>query len=336
MNASGMIQFGSFPGNQFMGGQQPAMPPPQHTPAPPQQQPAANLPEADVSSQSHRQGDVLQSQTMQHSIWQSLINLWDKRELCDLKLKPEPGDMRISVHSVVIAAASKTVAEALSKNTSDTGSAPPELLVHCECSALEECVRFCYTGQLRVSDEAIQALWYAASVLELREVLTLCVDWAQHHIHAGNALLINELANVYDVPDLKTAVDRYVLNNITSLVLEPDFLGQPLERVTQLLSSDDAKFHNELEVFNAVARWIEHDTPNRGGHLADLMNTVVRLPQLDFDELEKVELHPLVVADSNAKSLMHGVYRYLAAPTQRRLAMDIPGTRPRTNKMMQQ
>ena len=56
--------------------------------------------------------------------------------------------MRISVHSVVIAAASPTVSDALIKCHRDGGTPPPELLVHCECSALEECVRFCYTGDL--------------------------------------------------------------------------------------------------------------------------------------------------------------------------------------------
>eukprot|EP00658_Telonema_sp_P-2_P076647 TRINITY_DN674_c0_g1_i14.p1 TRINITY_DN674_c0_g1~~TRINITY_DN674_c0_g1_i14.p1 ORF type:complete len:300 (+),score=128.34 TRINITY_DN674_c0_g1_i14:111-1010(+) len=264
-----------------------------------------------------------------------LLNLWDKRELCDLRLKAEPGETRISVHSVIIAAASSTVSQALinSRRESNTNVNPPELLVHCDCAALEECVRFCYTGELRVSDDAIQSLWYAASVLELQEVLDLCVSWAQQHIHAGNALLINNLAEHYDIPDLKAAVDRYVLNNMQSLVKEADFLSQPIERVTQLLSSDDAKFDCELEVFEAVVRWISHNKPDRAQHLGHLMSNVVRLPQLDFDDLEKIEMNELVSNDLAAKSLMHNIFRYLAAPTQKRLAMDIPGTRPRTNML---
>jgi len=339
MNGAGdsnpnMIQFGSFteygmaPETTFPLPQQGFMPP-HHA------EKEGPFPEASVTSTTSRRGDVLRSATQQSNIWKSLVELWDKRELCDLKLKPEPGDMRISVHSVVIAAASSTVSSALinSRRESNSNVTPPELLVHCDCAALEECVRFCYTGELRVSDEAIQNLWYAASVLELREVLDLCVNWAQQHIHAGNALLINSLAEQYQIPDLKAAVDRYVLNNMQNLVLESDFLSQPIERITELLSSDDAKFDCELEVFHAVARWVEHDKPSRNVHLSELMNSVVRLPQLDFDELEKVELNDLVANDAKAKSLMHDVYRYLAAPTQRRLAMDIPGTRPRTNML---
>eukprot|EP00656_Telonema_subtile_P051288 TRINITY_DN685_c0_g1_i1.p1 TRINITY_DN685_c0_g1~~TRINITY_DN685_c0_g1_i1.p1 ORF type:complete len:547 (-),score=158.91 TRINITY_DN685_c0_g1_i1:271-1911(-) len=330
-----MLQFGSFESNFGMA-PEPQFPPPQQGFMPPAAaQKEGPFPEATVTSTTGRHGDVLVSNTQQNNIWTSLINLWDKRELCDLKLKPEPGETRISVHSVVIAAASSTVSQALinSRRESNSNVTPPELLVHCDCAALEECVRFCYTGELRVSDEAIQNLWYAASVLELREVLDLCVSWAQQHIHAGNALLINTLADQYQIPDLKAAVDRFVLNNVQSLVQEADFLSQPIERITELLSSDDAKFDCELEVFDAVVRWIEHDKVGRTGHLAHLMNTVVRLPQLDFDELEKVELNDLVGSDAKAKSLMHDVYRYLAAPTQRRLAMDIPGTRPRTNKL---
>lgn len=43
----------------------------------------------------------------------------------------------------------------------------------------------CGVGELRVSDEGLSNLWYAASVLELRDVLDLCIAWAQSHIHKG-------------------------------------------------------------------------------------------------------------------------------------------------------
>ena len=43
----------------------------------------------------------------------------------------------------------------------------------------------------------------------------------------------------------------------------------------------------------------------------------------------QVELNELVAVDAQAKSLMHDVYRYLAAPEQRRSAMSVPGTRQR-------
>lgn len=65
-----------------------------------------------------------------------------------------------------------------------------------------------------------------------------------------------------------------------------------------------------------------------------------------------MELNELVASDPAAKSLMHDVYRwlairwftlfswvadrYLAAPTQRRLGMEIPGSRPRNSILVQQ
>jgi len=286
-------------------------------------------PESAITSVTTRDGERLVSPSHQAGIWQSLIKLWDNRELCDLRLKPEPGEMRISVHSVVIAAASPTVSDALIKCHRDGGTPPPELLVHCECSALEECVRFCYTGELRLCDSTVQNIWYAASVLEIRDVLDLCCSWAHNNIHAGNALLINQLAEQYNIPDLKVSVDRFVLSNLQSLVHEPDFLNQQITRVSELLSSDDAQFDCELEVFYAVVRWITHNPKERKQYLGQLMASVVRLPQLDFEELEKVELNELVSVDAQAKSLMHDVYRYLAAPEVRRAAMSVPGTRQR-------
>merc|ERR1711865_35912 len=336
----GLVQFGSYVDEQ------PGYPMglPTSAPAPMHPQPGFDMapamgqhsqmqevkhPESNITSATMREGERLQSNSHAASIWASLIKLWDNRELCDLRLKPEPGEMRISVHSVVIAAASPTVSDALIKCHRDGGTPPPELLVHCDCIALEECVRFCYTGELRLSDTSVQNIWYAASVLEIRDVLDLCCSWAHNNIHAGNALLINQLAEQYNIPDLKVSVDRFVLSNLQSLVHEPDFLSQEMTRVSELLSSDDAQFDCELEVFYAVVRWISHNPKERQQYLAQLMATVVRLPQLDFEELEKVELNELVAVDAQAKSLMHDVYRYLAAPEVRRSAMSVPGTRQR-------
>ena len=53
-------------------------------------------------------------------------------------------------------------------------------------------MRFCYTGELRVSDDVLANLWYAGSVLEMREVLDLCINWAQTHIHAGHIHLMED------------------------------------------------------------------------------------------------------------------------------------------------
>lgn len=47
----------------------------------------ANLPESEVTSQTIGKGDVLRSHTQQANVWKQLIQLWDKRELVDLKLK---------------------------------------------------------------------------------------------------------------------------------------------------------------------------------------------------------------------------------------------------------
>ena len=47
----------------------------------------ADLPESDVNSQTHVHGDVLHSSTMSKNLWTSLVSLWDKRHLVDLKLK---------------------------------------------------------------------------------------------------------------------------------------------------------------------------------------------------------------------------------------------------------
>lgn len=264
---------------------------------------------------------------------QGIVQMWDDREMCDLKLLPKPGDACISVHSVVVASASAEIKKVLANCIASNDSAPPELVIHVEQAALEELVRYMYVGEIRVSNETVNSLLHASEVLCIPAAMDLCVQWIGLNITADNALAVTEMADRFKRIELKSAVERFVLGNIASLSCESPFLGLPLERVAHLLSHDEACFANEVEVFRAVVRWVSHDI-SRTVHFADLMAQCVRLPLMTPEQLlDEVEVEELVRADPNAQRLVMDVYRYQALPESRRGTMQIPGTTPRTTSL---
>jgi hypothetical protein len=269
---------------------------------------------------------------------QSLLSMWDRRLLCDLRLIPtaenKSNDVCISVHSAVIAAASAEIQKILISCLQNNGTLPPDLVVHVETNALEELVRYMYTGELRIHDESVSNIMHAAETLGVQSATDLCVHFLRRNITAGNALSVSDMAIRFNRPELKQAVEGYLLKNIQHLVQESDFLEQPVERVKELLSSDDAHFQSEVDVFHAVVRWVRHDIKNRSQMFAQLMAETVRLPLMTPEQLlDDVEGEELVRSDRSAQSLVFETYRYQALPESRRDTMEIRGTHMRRTNL---
>lgn len=306
-------------------------------PQQPQQPPPTPMYESPVNTRSPStflHAEVCTFHTHQNTFMASLLSLWDDRLLCDLRLIPtaenKPNDVCISVHSAVIASASEEIKKILVNCVLNNGQLPPDLVVHVETNALEELVRYMYTGELRVHDGSVQNIMHAADTLGVGSATELCVQFLGRNITAANALSVSDMAIRFNRPELKEAVEGYLLKNIQHLVQESDFLELPVERVKELLSSDEAHFTSELDVFQAVVRWCRHDEAKRIHCFAALMQDTVRLPLMTPEELlDDVEGNDLVSNNSAARSLVYEIYRYQALPESRRDSMEIRGTNVR-------
>jgi len=314
---------------------QEAMPSPQ--PMPQQPAPAAQqLFESQVRSNTPPAIQGVPEHAMNHHVQlvQNMLHLWDNRLLCDLRLIPaaegKQNDVCISVHSSVIAAASEEIRKILVNCLQNNGALPPDLVVHVETTALEELVRYMYTGELRIHDDSVSNIMHAAETLGVVTATSLCVEFLGRNITATNALSVSDIAIRFNRPELKQSVEFYLLKNIQHLVQESDFFEQPLERVKELLGSDDANFHSEVDVFTAVCRWVRHDLRAREQHFALLMAETVRLPLMTAEQLyDEVDTEELVKQDRAAQDLLAAAFRYHALPESRKHTMQIRGTQMR-------
>merc|ERR1711959_393307 len=211
-------------------------------------------------------------------------------------------------------------------------SPPKEVVVHCEVSALEELVRFMYTGDLRVQNETVAELMQAAETLKMDDAMNLCADWFKSNISQANALAASNFAVRFSRPELQQTVEQFVLRNMQNLVHSHEFVQLELPRVKELLSSDDANLASEVDVFQAVVKWVTHEPAMRMIHFAELLHCV-RLPLMSSEELlDHVEAHELVQADEVAKAHVYEVFKYQALPESRRAALQMSGTRPRNHQ----
>jgi len=322
----------------------------QQQPSPPPQRPQQPTEYVESTAGVHTQPSVQGTMAMNtHHMPQSrfppmgaIQELWGKRSLCDIRLigqNPNPSNPNrtcISVHSAVIAAASTEIEKILVKSVQENGSLPPDLIIHVEPTALEEVVRFMYTGELRIHESTVKDIMHATETLGLGEAMELCVEFLSRSITSANALHVSDLATTFNRPELEQRIQSFLVLNISTLVHEQDFLEQPVERVKNLLASDEASFVSEVDVFQAVVRWTRHDLMHRAPQFAELLAETVRLPQMTPEQLmDDVEVEELVRADRAATQLVTDCYRYNSLPESRRATLDIPGKEPRRPTQLQ-
>lgn len=83
-------------------------------------------------------------------------------------------------------------------------------------------------------------------------------------------------------------------------------------------------------MFEAVITWLQHDLPNRGENVAQLVEHV-RLPLMPQDYLvQRVEAEPLIKENSNCKDYLIEAMKYHLLKPEQKMVYKTPRTNPRT------
>ncbi|VDM58061.1 unnamed protein product [Angiostrongylus costaricensis] len=207
-----------------------------------------------------------------------LAELRDDSRLCDVALvvkRPFQGT-RINAHRLVLTACSNYFRAMFTSEMAE--------------SRLHALVSFCYSGEIKITDQNVQILLPAACLLHLNEVQEVCCEFLKKQLDPSNCLGIRAFADTHACRELLRSADKYTLNNFQDVVGTEEFHLLP---VNQLL--------------------LEH----------------VRLPLCHPKFLvSTVSEDALVKADAACRDLVDEAKNYLLLPLERP-NMQGPRTRPR-------
>ncbi|GAB1298256.1 Kelch-like protein 3 [Apodemus speciosus] len=156
---------------------------------------------------------------------------------------------------------------------------------------LSKLIDYIYTAEIEVTEENVQVLLPAASLLQLMDVRQNCCDFLQSQLHPTNCLGIRAFADVHTCTDLLQQANAYA-----------------------------------EKVFEAVISWINYEKETRLDHMAKLMEHV-RLPLLPRDYLvQTVEEEALIKNNSTCKDFLIEAMKYHLLPLDQRLLIKNPRT----------
>ncbi|EEB15831.1 conserved hypothetical protein [Pediculus humanus corporis] len=235
-------------------------------------------------------------------------------QLCDVVLRT--GENLLPAHKVVLSSASPYFHAMFNDDLAE--KLKTEITIQdIDASALKILVDFSYTGQVTITEENVQVLLPASSILQMLSVREACCKFLMRQLHPTNCLGIKSFADAHSCKELLKQSQRFALHHFQDVVSTEEFMLLPFNEIKDLISNTQLNITSEEKVFLAVLSWVRHDLSSREKYISELMKHV-RLPLMSRNFLlSHVDSEILIRENSECKELLLEAMRYHLSPEQR-------------------
>ncbi|XP_045064222.1 kelch-like protein 3 isoform X3 [Coregonus clupeaformis] len=265
--------------------------------------------------------------THMRKAFQLMNDLRSKKMLCDVLLVA--GNIEVPAHKLVLASCSPYFCAMFTGDMSESKAQQVEIR-EVDGQTLRKLVDYIYTAEIEVTEDNVQVLLPAASLLQLMDVRQLCCEFLQSQLHPTNCLGIRAFADLHTCTQLLNQSHAYAEQHFSEVMLGEEFMGLSLQQVYSLISSDKLTVSTEEKVFEAMVAWIKHNKEARLEHMPKLMEHV-RLPLLSRDYLVQIVEEEALIKNNNiCKDFLIEAMKYHLLPADQRHLIKTDRTRPRT------
>ncbi|XP_059618147.1 kelch-like protein 5 [Phlebotomus argentipes] len=263
--------------------------------------------------------------------------MWLYREnetLCDVILIAGEDKQRISAHRVVLSAASDYF-EAMFTGDFRESREEEVILNEIPGDDLRRLVKFCYTGELELSEESsvesVKTLMSSANLLQLKSVVRDCGAFLKRYLHSSNCLGIAVFADQHSCDALLEAARKYANQHFLEVCKKQEFLQISAVQLGKLLASDDLNVPSEEDVFRALLAWFQHASKERKVYIPDLL-VLIRLHHLS-PEFIVDQVKPLCES-RNCLDLVTKAFEWKLIPERRDLMPNQKSRRSGKGKLL--
>lgn len=247
-------------------------------------------------------------------------------KLCDVVI--QVGERQFPVHKVVLAGSSPYFQAMFTTDLDDSKQSVVTIRGDIPASVMETVLDYCYTSSIEVTEENVQDLLSASSLLQLDWLRDVCCEFIKRQLDSTNCLGIRAFADTHSCPELQEAADSYAQRHYLEVLEVGEFLELSAQELAGLLESEDLNVDREEQVFESVMKWVKHDVENRRSKLASVLKHV-RLPLLERSYLvSHVGAELLIRQNEECRDLVDEAKNYLLLPELRE-SLEGPRTRPR-------
>ncbi|KAG0419210.1 hypothetical protein HPB47_004266 [Ixodes persulcatus] len=114
--------------------------------------------------------------------------------------------------------------------------------------AMDQLIRFAYTGTVQLNVEGVQALLHASSVLQLDPLMRACSCFVRSHLEPGNALGVWQFAESHGLGDLARSAECFARARFPQVAASREYLVLGVDHLDRLLAAADLGVESETQI----------------------------------------------------------------------------------------
>lgn len=257
--------------------------------------------------------------------FEALNELRKKKLLCDVSISA--GEVTLEAHKVVLVACSAYFRAMFTNAMSETTAHKVNVGL-IDGQALSNLLSYMYTAELIITEDNVQTLLPASSILQMAEVKVACCEFLQSQLHPSNCIGFKKFAELHSCTELAYYTQLYIQQHFVEISAHEEFLSLELQQLIDLISDDKLVIQSEEQVYQAALCWIHHHEATRH-HLIPQVVEHVRMPLLSQDFLlSRIEDDSLI--KNSCKDLLIEALRYHLLRPDQKVSFQSPRTKPRT------
>ncbi|KAF8774557.1 Kelch-like ECH-associated protein 1 like protein [Argiope bruennichi] len=154
-------------------------------------------------------------------------------------------------------------------------------------------IHFAYTGQVKIEENNVCNLLPAATMFQVPHIIDACCSFLENQLDPSNCIGIADFALQHSCNNLYAVANQFIDQHFSQVSQGEEFLALSALQMIKLIKRDELNVRSEMEVFNAVLRWVKHDKPRRCPRLSDILNAVrchFLTPRFLKEQMQKCEV----------------------------------------------
>ncbi|GMR51174.1 hypothetical protein PMAYCL1PPCAC_21369, partial [Pristionchus mayeri] len=202
---------------------------------------------------------MIDSAEINHSVPEDLHNFAELRA----KKKGRKFDVTITIgwqtlkaHMTVLSARIPLIRYVLNGATSSHIFIPDEI----DFAIFNILVEYAYTGQLTITGANVEEVARGAALMRMGELLDACVDFMMSKLNENSVLPLLAFFRSIGYGKLDDLMHAYVDRHFVHVSNTPEFAKISVGELERLIGRNTLKIESEMDVFNAVAHWLDGDS----------------------------------------------------------------------------
>ena len=266
---------------------------------------------SDSSTSEFEEDEVAATISIESNTLQNLENLRHEGEFCDVILQVEGKEF--PAHRSVLVASSEYFRKMFTIDMKEKSSKKVSIK-SITSQAMNEILNSIYTQKISFSQAHIGEIIHAALLMQFQNVINAAAEFIEKFIEADNCFYYRDLVRFHPLECIEKVVRSFFVKQIWDIQRFPGYCDFNYDELSKIFCDDDLKVFEEIDVYELLMKWVNHDSEGRKEYLPILFKHV-RLQFIPVDYiLDNIKQNELIKKYPECRDLLEDALEYHIRP----------------------